>query len=89
MGAEDYVLKPFELTGTSNQFDVSIHVRGGGQNGQADAVRMGVARCLVEYNNENRPILRKTDMLKRDPRRKERKKPGLKRARKAPQFSKR
>lgn len=86
---KEIVLKPFELTGTSNQFDISIHVSGGGQVGQADAIRMGIARGLVIYNNENRPILRKTDMLKRDPRMKERKKPGLKRARKASQFSKR
>lgn len=86
---KEIVMKPFELTGTSNQFNVSIRAQGGGQTGQADAIRMGIARGLVEYNNENRPILRKTDMLKRDPRRKERKKPGLKRARKAPQFSKR
>jgi small subunit ribosomal protein S9 len=86
---KELALKPFELTGTSNQFDVSVQVQGGGQNGQADALRMGIARGLVKYNNENRSILRKTDMLKRDPRMKERKKPGLKRARKASQFSKR
>jgi len=86
---QEIALKPFELTGTTNQFDVSAQIKGGGQVGQSDALRMAIARGLVEYNSENRPILRKTDMLKRDPRMKERKKPGLKRARKAPQFSKR
>jgi small subunit ribosomal protein S9 len=85
----DFVFKPFELTGTANKFDLSVRALGGGQAGQADAVRLGVARALVEYNNDNRSILRKTGLLTRDPRMKERKKPGLKRARKAPQFSKR
>lgn len=86
---KSFVLKPFELTGTSNQFDLSIHAQGGGQPSQADAIRLAVARALVKYNEENRSILRKTDMLTRNPRMKERKKPGLKRARRAPQFSKR
>ena len=86
---KDYVNKPLELTGSTSQFDMSIHASGGGQTGQADAVRLAIARALVEYNEENRSILRKTNMLTRDPRRKERKKPGLKRARKASQFSKR
>jgi small subunit ribosomal protein S9 len=86
---KNYVNKPFELTGTSNQFDLTIHAQGGGQTSQADAIRLGIARALVKYNEENRSILRKTDMLTRNPRMKERKKPGLKRARRAPQFSKR
>lgn len=85
----EYIFKPFELTGTSNQFDLSILANGGGQTSQADAIRLGVARALIEYSADNRSILRKTGMLTRDPRMKERKKPGLKRARKAPQFSKR
>ncbi len=84
-----YVNKPLELTGTSGQFDMSIHAKGGGQTSQADAIRLAIARALVKYNEENRSILRKTDMLTRDSRMKERKKPGLKRARRAPQFSKR
>lgn len=86
---QKYIYKPFELTGTNNKFDISIKVKGGGQTGQADAIRLGVARALTEYSADNRSILRKTGMLTRDSRMKERKKFGLKRARKAPQFSKR
>ena len=86
---QDFIFKPFELTGTNSKFDMSIHVKGGGQISQADAIRLGIARALVSYSDENRSILRKTGMLTRDSRMKERKKPGLKRARKAPQFSKR
>ncbi|MFA4930611.1 MAG: 30S ribosomal protein S9 [Patescibacteria group bacterium] len=86
---QKYVYKPFELTGTNNKFDISIHAKGGGQTSQADAIRLGIARALVEYSADNRSILRKTGMLTRDSRMKERKKFGLKRARKAPQFSKR
>ncbi len=83
------VFKPFELTGTNNKFDISVEICGGGQHAQMDAIRLGIARALIEYSADNRSILRKTGLLTRDPRMKERKKPGLKRARKAPQFSKR
>lgn len=70
-------------------YDVSAYVRGGGVAGQADAVRLGVARALVKFNEDFRKPMRSLGFLTRDPRVKERKKPGLKRARKAPQFSKR
>lgn len=83
------LVKPLELTGSMNRFDVTVHVYGGGVTGQADAVQMGLARALVEYDEEMRPVLRKTGMLTRDAREKERKKPGLKRARKAPTYTKR
>lgn len=82
----DRPLKELNLTGA---FDIKAAVHGGGITAQADAVRMGIARALVEFNPENRIILRKLDLLKRDPRAKERKKYGLKRARKAFQYSKR
>lgn len=70
-------------------YDVSAYVKGGGVAGQADAVRLGVARALVKFNEDFRKPMRSSGFLTRDPRVKERKKPGLKRARKAPQFSKR
>ena len=79
------------LTATSNEakFDVIAKVTGGGLSGQAGAVRHGLARALVKANEENKPVLKSAGFLTRDPRMKERKKPGLKKARKAPQFSKR
>ncbi|HPO83064.1 MAG TPA: 30S ribosomal protein S9, partial [bacterium] len=80
---------PFRITGTEGRFDCYVNVNGGGVNGQAEAVRLGVSRALVEYNPEFRPVLKEYGLLTRDPRMKERKKYGLKRARKAPQFSKR
>jgi len=80
---------PFHSTGTWGQFDVSVHVSGGGVHSQADAVKLGVARALVKHDERFRKSLRDTDMLTRDPREKERKKPGLKRARRAPQWQKR
>jgi len=83
------ILSPFKVTGTEGKFDCYANVTGGGVNGQAEAVRLGIARALVEYNPEFRPILKEYGLLTRDPRMKERKKYGLKRARKAPQFSKR
>lgn len=85
----EYVYKPFEITGTNNQFDLSVKVAGGGQTSQAGAISLAISRALVEYSNDNKSILRKTGLLTRDSRMKERKKFGLKRARKAPQFSKR
>lgn len=83
------VKDPFHITGTWGQFDVSVHVSGGGAHSQADAVRHGSARALVLFDEAHRKPLRDTDMLTRDPRKKERKKPGLKRARRAPQWQKR
>ncbi|MFB0534113.1 MAG: 30S ribosomal protein S9, partial [Anaerolineae bacterium] len=70
-------------------FDVTVKVQGGGISGQAGAVRHGIARALLEADPDLRPTLRKAGFLTRDPRAKERKKPGLKRARKAPQYTKR
>lgn len=81
--------EPLVVTNNLGRFNVTVHVRGGGVTGQADAVRLGLARALLKFDPENRPILRKMGMLTRDPRAKERKKPGLKRARKAPQYTKR
>ncbi len=80
---------PLELTKTNGQFDVFVNVRGGGKSGQAGAVRLGVARALVEYNDELRSALRPAGVLTRDPRMVERKKYGQKKARKRFQFSKR
>jgi len=70
-------------------YAVSVHVRGGGQASQAESVRLGMARALVKENEEDRKLLKSEGFLKRDPRQKERKKPGLKKARKAAQWSKR
>ncbi len=87
----DYIAirMPLELTQTEDQFDISVLVKGGGITGQAEAIRMGIARALLKVNPEYRPLLRKKGLLTRDARMKERKKPGLKRARKAPQYTKR
>ncbi|MFH1218434.1 MAG: 30S ribosomal protein S9 [Candidatus Peregrinibacteria bacterium] len=83
------IKSPFKLTGHVNKFDVSALVKGGGITSQAEAMRHGIARALVESDPLLRPTLKKAGMLTRDSRIKERKKYGLKRARKAPQFSKR
>ena len=84
------VRQPLVLTKTDEKFDVVCRVTGGGVTGQAGAVRHGVARALLQHDSENlRPILKKAGFLTRDPRMKERKKYGLKAARRAPQFSKR
>ena len=80
---------PLELTQTGEQFDITVLVKGGGITGQAEAVRMGLSRALLKINPEFRNVLRKAGILTRDAREKERKKPGLKRARKAPQYTKR
>lgn len=77
------------LTGNTDKMMVSARVDGGGLSAQADAIRLGIARALVAYDETLKTTLRKAGLLTRDPRIKERKKPGLKRARKAPQFSKR
>jgi small subunit ribosomal protein S9 len=83
------VEQPLKLAGLSDQLRVSLHVEGGGKRGQADAARLAIARALIVMSEDLRPTVKKAGMLTRDPREKERKKPGLKRARKAPQFSKR
>ncbi len=83
------IRQPLELTGTTNKFDVKVNVHGGGFTGQAGAIRHGVARALLEADIDYRPSLKKAGFLTRDSRMKERKKYGLKGARRAPQFSKR
>ena len=83
------VNQPFSVTNTIGKYDVIAKVTGGGYTGQAGAVRHGIARALNEANSEFRPVLKENGFLTRDPRMKERKKYGLKKARKAPQFSKR
>ncbi len=82
-------LEPLRVTGYEGKFMVSVLVRGGGVTGQAEAITHGVARALLEANPDLRLPLRNAGFLTRDPRAKERKKPGLKRARKAPQYTKR
>ena len=83
------VRQPMELTETVGAFDIVCTVTGGGVTGQAGAIRHGLSRALLQYNEELRPVLKKAGLLTRDPRMKERKKYGLKKARRAPQFSKR
>lgn len=83
------VRQPLDVTKTEGKFDVLVNVAGGGVTGQAGAIRHGIARALLEYSDELRPELKKNGFLTRDPRMKERKKYGLKAARRAPQFSKR
>ncbi len=83
------IAQPFGATETEGKFDVVVRVVGGGLSGQAGAIRHGIARALVVADAENRPALKKAGYLTRDPRMKERKKYGLKGARRAPQFSKR
>lgn len=83
------VTSPLIATGTHGQFNVSVKVAGGDVTGQAEAVQMGVARALLAVDPNFRTALRQGGFLTRDPRAKERKKPGLKRARKAPQYTKR
>lgn len=80
---------PLEVLGLENDYDILVNVKGGGLTGQADAIRMGVARALCQLDPENRKPLKVEGYLTRDPRAKERRKYGLKKARKAPQFSKR
>ena len=81
--------QPLEITGMAGRFDVIALVEGGGITGQAGAVRLGLARALLKVDPELRPSLKKAGFMTRDPRMKERRKYGLKKARKAPQFSKR
>ena len=83
------VRQPLALTGTTDKFDIVCRVAGGGVTGQAGAIRHGISRALLQYDEELRAELKKAGLLTRDPRMKERKKYGLKGARRAPQFSKR
>ena len=83
------VRQPLVATDTLDKYDVLVNVKGGGYTGQAGAIRHGIARALCEASTDYRPILKKAGYLTRDPRMKERKKYGLKGARRAPQFSKR
>ncbi|MCL4879544.1 MAG: 30S ribosomal protein S9 [Anaerolineae bacterium] len=89
-GSVEDVLRPLALFGQERTYDITVKVNGGGMVGQMGAIRLGVARALLKINEEQyRPELRKNGFLTRDPRVKERKKPGLKRARKAPTYTKR
>ena len=83
------VKQPLVTTDTESKFDVIVNVHGGGYTGQAGAIRHGISRALLQVDAEYRPVLKKEGFLTRDPRMKERKKYGLKAARRAPQFSKR
>lgn len=83
------LIQPLELTDALKKFDIEINVKGGGFSGQTGAIRLGIARALMLVNGENRPVLKTSGMITRDARIKERKKYGLKKARRAPQFSKR
>jgi len=90
LGDVETILAPFNAAGQSlKAYDITVHVQGGGVNGQADAVQLGLARALVKMNDQWGPVMRKGGFMTRDPRIKERKKPGLKRARKAPTYTKR
>ncbi|PJE75803.1 30S ribosomal protein S9 [Candidatus Uhrbacteria bacterium CG10_big_fil_rev_8_21_14_0_10_48_11] len=86
---QEAITAPLPLVGMNDTTDITVKVAGGGMRGQAEAIRLGVARALVVNNEEVRPTLRKMGWLTRDPRVKERKKPGLKGARRAPQWQKR
>lgn len=86
---EILVRQPLEVTNMAGRFDVLAKVEGGGTTGQAGAVRLGIARALLQAEGDLRPVLKRNGFLTRDPRMKERRKYGLKKARKAPQFSKR
>jgi small subunit ribosomal protein S9 len=88
-GYKNTIKQPLHLTETENKFDLFIRVNGGGMNGQAEAIRLGISRALVEFNKELRPTLKTAGLLTRDARIKERKKYGLLGARKAPQYHKR
>ncbi|MEW6173564.1 MAG: 30S ribosomal protein S9 [Bacillota bacterium] len=86
---EVLIRQPLEITGTMGRFDIRAKVYGGGPSGQAGAMRLGIARALIQADPNLRPALKKAGFLTRDPRMKERRKYGLKKARRAPQFSKR
>ena len=88
-GDLEIMLQPLVAIGQERGYDISVHVNGGGISGQRDAIRLGIARALLKLDPDTRPTLRHADLLTRDARVKERKKPGLKRARKAPTYTKR
>ncbi len=88
-GDIEIMLEPLSLIGQEASYDITIHVNGGGISGQRDAMKLGVARALLKIDPDIRPRLKEGDYLTRDARVKERKKPGLKRARKAPTYTKR
>jgi small subunit ribosomal protein S9 len=83
------IVQPFQLTSTEGQYDVNVNVFGGGINGQAEAIRLGISRALVEISEENKTLLKAEGLMTRDPRMVERKKSGQPKARKKFQFSKR
>ena len=83
------VRQPLDTSNTLSDFDITVTVKGGGMSGQAGAIRHGITRALIEYDNELRPVLRRAGFVTRDARKVERKKVGLHKARRAPQFSKR
>ena len=87
--AQMLVMQPLEMTELTDKLDINIKVKGGGSFGQAGAIRHGISRALISYDEELRPQLKKAGLLTRDPRKVERKKPGLVIARKSKQFSKR
>ena len=89
LGDVEAIISPLEAVGRRSSMDVSVIVKGGGVTGQTDAVQLGIARALLKMDPDLKPALRKSGFLTRDPREKERKKPGLKRARKAPTYTKR
>lgn len=86
---EMVILQPFDLTGTRNQFDVMVNVQGGGISGQSEAIRHGISKALLQYNQDFKDILKRAGFFTRDSRVKERKKYGLRGARRRPQYSKR
>lgn len=88
-GDIDILLEPLRVIGQENSYDISVQVKGGGVSGQRDAILLGVSRALLKIDPDLRPQLKTHDFLTRDARVKERKKPGLKRARKAPTYTKR
>ena len=88
-GYSELAVAPFSVTSTVRRFNAMVKVEGGGESGQLGAIRHAISRALLQVDPEHRSVLRKAGLLTRDPRAKERKKPGLKRARKAPQFTKR
>jgi small subunit ribosomal protein S9 len=90
LGDMNTIMAPIDAAGEEHsRLDITVVVKGGGVTGQTDAVKLGVARALIKMNPDLRPVMRKAGFLTRDPRVKERKKPGLKRARKAPTYTKR
>ena len=88
-GAVERATAPLTVTNTNRKFNAMVKVEGGGVTGQVGAISHGIARALLQVDKDNTKVLRQAGLLTRDPRAKERKKPGLKRARKAPQFTKR